>query len=79
MGEFNIDLLKVGTNTRLLDFYALMTSFGYSAQTLRPTRVTTHCRFLTDQIWTNAVDSIDTSGVILPDISDYFPIFSRIK
>ena len=61
MGDFIIGLFKVGTNTRFLGYYALLTSFGYSLLTLRPTRVTTQCRTPIDQIWSKALDFIDTS------------------
>ena len=64
MTGFKVDFFKVDANTRFLDYFSLVISFGYFVLTLRPTRVTTHCCSLIDKIWTNAVFSIDTSGVI---------------
>ena len=69
----------IGTNSRFFDYQALMTSFSYSSLTLRPAKVTTHCRSLIEQIQTNTADSIGTSDVILSDTSDHISIFTRIK
>ena len=79
VGDFNIDLFKVGRFSRYFDFYALMTSYGYTPLTLRPTRVTTQSFSLIDQIWTNVSDHVETSGVILSELSDHYPVFSRVK
>ena len=32
-----------------------------------------------EQIWTNTADSIDTSEVLLSEVSDHFSIFTQIE
>ena len=74
---YNIDFFKFNLNQKYFDFYSIMCSYGLSPAILRPTRVTQHSKTLIDQIWYNGGDpSLNlSSGVILSDLSDHFPIF----
>ena len=75
LGDYNIDLRWINFNSKYFEYYSLLFSNGLCPTILKPTRV--YCRFKTliDQIWCNT--SVSTSsGVILPDIIDHFPIFA---
>ena len=56
-----------------------MTSYGYNQLTLTQTGVTSQCISLIGQMWTNVIKHVETSGVIFPDLTDTFPVFTRVK
>ncbi|KAJ8020126.1 hypothetical protein HOLleu_41993 [Holothuria leucospilota] len=69
MGDFNCNLLNPADNRNLVD------SYSYRPLHSIPTRVTSHCTSLLDVIFTNSLCLNFTSGVIVDDISDHFPVF----
>ena len=74
MGDFNIDLLKVGHVQYANDFVDLLLLNCMVPLIHYPTRVTESSASLLDNIFTN--DSCQMqSGVILTDISDHFPVY----
>ena len=79
MGDINIDLLKVSTNARYMEYYTIMTSFNYCPLIRRPTRVTDETQTLIDHIWTNEPHTIFNSGIVSYDLSDHFPVFAVIE
>ena len=79
MGDFNMDLLKLNTNVRYIEYFKLMSSFGYFPLIRRPTRVTLDSKTLIDHLWTTEPSDVVDSGIILYDLSDHFPIFTCVK
>ena len=76
MGDFNVDLCKSSANEVLNN----LTSCGFNPTISKPTRVTNSCKSLIDNILTNTscIDesiTVDTSGILVTDITDHFPIF----
>ena len=72
MGDFNINLLKYDTNadsTALLD--SMYTNF-FLPYITTATRVTTHSKTLTDNIFSNNIEDGLISGNIISTISDHF-------
>ncbi len=79
MGDFNIDLLKSEPCDYTIRFLEQLFDFtsSYVPLALRPTRITQHTATLIDNIFTNDIETIETSsnGLIFSDISDHLPIF----
>ena len=74
LGDFNIDLLTATSCQYVDDFLELFMTNSMYPLIHYPTRVTTHSATLLDNIFTNDFDILST-GVLLVDISDHFPIF----
>lgn len=80
MGDFNLDLLTHETNSKVNDFINMFYSYDFIPSIDRPTRVrrnnTGHISAtLIDNIFTNDILAHITSGVLITDLSDHFPIF----
>ena len=75
MSDFNIDLFKIKTHEPTEAFYNIMRSYNHQPLIYRPTRVTSTSATLIDNIFTNDTKII-SSGIILSDISDHFPIYA---
>ena len=56
IGEVNLDLLKIGVNSKYLKYYSLMSSYGYSPYLLRPRRATLTSFTIIVQIWYSSSD-----------------------
>ena len=68
LGDYIIDLLRMNSNAKYLEYYSLMSSHGLCPTILEPTRVTAGFKFFIDQTWCYA--SVSTCcEVILSDIS----------
>ena len=74
LGDFNIDLFKKD-HAVIADFLNTMYSNCYYPVIYRPTRVTSYSATLIDNIFTNSLNNVAHSGILLTDISDHFPIF----
>ena len=83
MGDYNINLLKADVHAPTNDFLDLIVSNGYVPLINRPTRVTEFTATLIDQVFTNAIDTLNPSryinGIIYSDVSDHFPIIHICK
>ena len=85
MGDYNINTLKcLKTPTRNKDrdeFSNLLSSFRYQQLIDKPTRFSRNHSTLIDNIYTNYIldSGVCTSGIIFPDITDHFPIFTMIS
>ena len=78
-GDFNIDLLKIQKSQDMLEYYLLMTSYGFLPYILRPTRVTGFSATLIDHIWFNDNSCVRSSGIILSGATDHFPIYINLN
>lgn len=76
MGDYNIDLLKHGSNNKISEFVNLIYSNNFFPCIDRPTRVTEKSATLIDNILTNDMSAKINSGVLVTDITDHFPIFT---
>ena len=78
MGDFNINLLDYSTSPPVENLLNLQISRNYYPVITRPTRVTPLSCTLIDNIFSNRSDEIESTGVITTNISDHYPIFSRV-
>ena len=76
LGDFNIDISKNSTQNISQEFLDIMLSASFLPLITKPTRVTNQTATLIDNIFCNVVP-LPESGIILSDISDHYPIFSR--
>lgn len=74
-GDFNIDLMKSKQHKPIEDFLDMMYSLTLFPKITRPTRITTHCATLIDNIFTNNIELNMVSGILVNDISDHLPVF----
>ncbi len=74
-GDFNIDLLNPKKNRMTEDFLNTLYSFSLYPKITRPSRITSHCATLIDNIFTNVLDNNITSGLLINDITDHLPVF----
>ena len=75
-GDFNIDLLEIDDHFKTTNYMNTLTSYGIFPTITKPTRVTKDTSTLIDNIFTNALTPNYTSGLLVTDISDHFPIFN---
>uniref|UniRef100_A0A8C6MEW6 Reverse transcriptase domain-containing protein n=1 Tax=Nothobranchius furzeri TaxID=105023 RepID=A0A8C6MEW6_NOTFU len=73
-GDFNIDLLNQ-RNKMTRDFMDVMSSRSLYPVITQPTRITSTCATLIDNIYTNEIEKTANSGLLISDISDHLPIF----
>ena len=78
MGDFNEDLLKVGTDGPTSEFLAGFVSEGFYPLISRPTRLTDCTGTLIDNIWTNNTVAKLGSGLVTVRISDHLPVFALV-
>ena len=65
MGDFNYDLFLVISNNICMEFYLFFTSLGFFPTKTRPTRISSNNKTLIDNVWTNNIGAVKSSGVIL--------------
>ena len=79
MGDFNINLLNCNDNPLCQDFLNLMLSKSFIPLTRKPTRITDVASTLIDNIFVNNAFCDISSGIIVSDLSDHFPIYASIS
>ena len=72
MGDFNIDLLKVGENRPTHDYLELIYSYSLLPTIYKPTRITETTATVIYNILTND-ENVIKSPIIVTDITDHFP------
>ena len=77
-GDFNFDLFATSYNSHSLDFFTTMSSYGFFPTIFKATRCTDASSSLLDNIFCNKFEKINSSGIILHDITDHFPIFASL-
>merc|ERR1711895_45466 len=78
LGDFNADLIKVGTHAPTSEFLGGLTSRGFYPLVSLPTRITDATATLIDNIFTNNVDCQIASGLVMADISDHLLIYAFV-
>ena len=73
-GDFNIDLLSSNNNRVRPEFISDMYSNGLLSIILKPTRVGRTSATLIDHIWINDYSKLNSSNIILTNISNHFAI-----
>ena len=77
-GDLNFNLLNHGKNQSVSSFLNGVISTGFVPQIMRPTRINSTSASLID-IFCYDITMCNTSGIIVADISDHFPVFCFIK
>ena len=70
-GDFNIDLLKV-------KYFDDIISHGLFPKITLPTRICESSSTLIDNIFTDNIDEVGTSGILLNQISDHQMMFTLV-
>ena len=76
-GDFNTNLLKINSERHCNAYFDMIISHGFFLRITLPTRMSDESSTLIDNIFTNDVDMIDTSGVLVKQISYHQIIFTR--
>ena len=76
-GDFNVNLLKINFERHCNAYFNMIISHGLFLCVTLPTRMSDESSTLIDNIYSNDVDMIDTSGVLVKQISDHQLIFTR--
>ncbi len=74
-GDFNFDLLKCNDVHVINDFLSVFYNYNMYPLIDRPTRITPSSATLIDNIFTNVFNHKITSGVIIADLTDHYPIY----
>ena len=77
-GDFNYNLLDINDQPSFM-FNNLLASYGYSPTISKPTRVQKEKCSLLDNFYINHLSYYYTSGVIIDDLSDHFPVFLSLS
>ena len=75
MSDFNLNLLSHNSHATTGEFLDVMFSRSFVPLITRPTGLTSHTATLIDNIFTNNIDDIAKSGLLVNDISDHLPVF----
>ena len=76
-GDFNIDLIKGETHTGTKNFIDIMYGFGLFPLINKPSRITEFSQTLIDNIFTNNIETVNNSGLLINDITDHLPVFVK--
>ncbi len=74
MGDFNINLLHLDTDSSVQLFIDTLSSHSFYPLINKPTRITDSSQTLIDNIFTNDFSNHKT-GILITDISDHFSVF----
>ena len=75
LGDFNIYLIKCGTDASTSEFFNMISSFNLLPYITLPTRITNRSQTLIDNIFSNSTDSRIISGNLTSTVSDHLPQF----
>ena len=78
LGEFNINLLNYNDHQPTKDFLDSLAYNSFIPYILHPTRITSHSKTLTDNIFSNFISPEIISGNMTATISDHLPQFSFV-
>ena len=78
MGDFNIDLIKMGTHGPTSDFIEGVTSVGFYPLISLPTRLTDNTATLIDNILTSNLEERLEIGVVMVRILDHLPVLAFV-
>ena len=70
-----MDLLKYSCHDTTSNFIDQLYSNGLHPLIIKPTRITKESATIIDNIFTNELLRVTSSGLIINDLSDHLPIF----
>ena len=70
-GDYNLNLLKINSDTRCNTLFENLTSLGFIPKVTLPTRISRNASTLIDNIFTNNTNHNHISGVLVRPISDH--------
>ena len=70
-----MDLLKHSCHDTTSNFIEQLYSYGLHSLIIKPTRITKESATIIDNIFTNELLRVTSSGLIIIDLSDHLPIF----
>ena len=70
-GDYNIDLLKIGSNNDYCSFYENVLSSSFAPKITLPTRMCDTASTLIDNVFSNVIDKDHTCGILVRPISDH--------
>ena len=80
LGDFNVDLMNTDQDSKTTDYFDLLTSAHFVPHIIQPTRITSHCKTLIDNIFSNMSNfSQGTSGNLTIALSDHLAQFLLIE
>ena len=79
LGDYNIDLAKQNNDFKVNDYLNEVYSTGGYSLITKPTRFTSTSATNLDHIYSDAIQNLCRSGVLILDISDHLPTFCLIK
>ena len=79
LGDFNVNLLNYNEHNQTNEFLDSLASNSFIPLILQPTRISSHCNTLIDNIFSNFIDPDIISGNLTATISDHLPQFSIIS
>ena len=79
LGDFNIDLLSYDSNSQISEIVDTWASNCFLPLITQPTRFGFNSQTLIDNIFSNEINSITTSGNLTIHISDHLPQFSIVN
>ena len=77
-GDFNVNLLNYNEHSQTNEILDSLASNSLIPLILQPTRKTSHCNTLIDNVFSNIIDPDIISGNLTATISDYLPEFAII-
>ena len=77
-GDFNVDMLTYSCQDATSNFIDQLYSYGLHPLIIKSTRITKESATIIDNIFTNELQRITFSGLIINDLSDHLPIFQII-
>ena len=75
MCDFNLEVFKICSDSRIMNYYLQLVSYGLFPTILRATRVTNTNASLIGKFWVSNSETIVRSGNILCNISDHYLTF----
>ena len=78
-GDFNYNLLNKAHNNDILSFCNLLDSYEFISTISKPTRIVQGSSTLLDKIFVNNHNFFQSSGIIIDDLSDHFPVFNLFR
>ena len=70
-GDYNLNLLKINSDTRFNMLFKNLTSLGFFPKITLPTRISRNASILIDNIFTNNTNHNHISGFLVRPISDH--------
>ncbi len=78
-GDFNLDILKYGTCSKVSFYIDLVFSHGFIQTITKPTRCSGNSATVIDHCITNSTNMSHDSSILTTLLSDHFPVFYNIK